>query len=262
MTSTSSVISLSNRALLQVGARSQISSLSEGSVEADAIKVLFQPTFEQLARTAPWNCLRKELALTLIAAASGTPENPDGTTLPLPPVPWLYSYALPSDCLDVRYIMPSLPAAASGSTPLTTASVTSSTWFPNGGQIPFVVAYATDLNNNPITVILTNQTLAIGVYTVNQPNPTIWDSLLEQAFVSSLAVFLVPALSLQIPLMQLAMRSADQAISIARVRDGNEGVLCMDHLPDWMSARVGGIGRNNYNGNQGPTYASMCWPAY
>src|SRR4051812_38928967 len=100
MTASSTSVSVCNQALLQIGARSTIASLTEGSVESNACNILFTPTFEMLARSAPWNCLRKQATLTLIAAAQGTPENPDGTTLPLPPSPWLYSYAEPSDCLQ------------------------------------------------------------------------------------------------------------------------------------------------------------------
>lgn len=257
-----STISICNRALLSVGARAQISNLQEGSVESNALSVLFAPTFESLGRAAYWNCLRKQAALTLIKAATGTPENQNGTTLPQPPVPWLYSYSLPSDCLQVRFIVPSLPnSTASGTTPLTTASVTSETVIQFDGEIRYAVAYDTDAQNNPITTILTNQTQAQCVYTVNQPNPVIWDSMFQEAMVASLAAYLVPALSLDLPLMDRAVKSAESIIAQARVRDGVEGVTVMDHLPDWMRARsstmlYGGAG-NNYNVGD---YANMCWP--
>jgi hypothetical protein len=106
---TGNTLNIINRSALAVGMQSQVSSLNEGSALANAASTLYTPTFEQLARSAPWNCLRKEATLTLLAAAQGTPENPEGTTLPLPPVPWLYQYAYPSDCLQMRFIVPSLP---------------------------------------------------------------------------------------------------------------------------------------------------------
>lgn len=225
--------------------------------------MLFNPTFEQLARSAPWNCLRQQSDLTLLAAAAGTPENVDGTTLPLPAVPWLYQYALPDLCLDMRYIVPSLPnLTPTGTTPLTTASVVASTWLPCDGDIPFVVAYSTDSQNNPIQTILTNQTQAQAVFTVNQPNPVIWDSLFEQAFVASLAAFLVPALSLNIPLMQMQIKIADTAITMARVRDGDEGTTVQDHIPDWIKARQSGGYFNSGIGSydQYGVWANMLWP--
>lgn len=258
-----SQLDISNRALLAVGARAQISSLypSDGSVEADTIQVLWNPTFEQLARSARWNCLRNQVTLSLVSAAQGTPENPSGTSYPLPPTPWLYAYAYPSDCLDVQYVVPSFPANEGGSTPPTTINNGAGTWLPNGSQIPFAVSYAPSANGSPTLIILTNQDQAQVVYTVNQPNPAAWDSLFQAAMVASLGAFLVPALSLSFPLMQLAIKQAEMAITQARVADGNEGVTTLDHLPDWMRARAGGqgygigYGLSTYGG-----YTSIAWP--
>lgn len=255
-------LSISNRALLAVGARVQISSLSpsDGSVEANTVTVLWTPTFEQLARSAPWNCLNRQITLSLLQAAQGTPENPDGTTLDQPPSPWLYAYAYPSDCLDARYIVPSYPSSDGSDVPQTTNSVSSGTWLPTGGQIPFSVSTILDSHNASLTVILTNQDLAQLVYTVNQSNPAGWDSLFQEAMVAALGAFLVPALSLSLPLLDRCVKQAEVAIGIARARDGNEGVTSMDHLPDWIQARAGaqGFGFGWYNGGQG--FNNVLWP--
>lgn len=263
MTASSSVVSLSNRALLSIGARAQISNLSEGSTESDAINTLFVPTFEQLARTAPWNCLRQQAVLTLLAAAEGTEENPDGDTLPLPPQPWLYQYAVPSNSLQIRFLLPTLPSSEVSGTPLTTASVSAGPWAPFGDrQIPYAVAYSTDNTNAPIQVVLTNLPDAQAVYTVNQPNPVIFDSLFEQAFVASLAAYLVPALSLNLDLMKMSIRTAEIAIVQARVRDGDEGVTIMDHVPDWMQSRTSGLLYGWNAGANGYNWPGMIWPAF
>lgn len=266
MTASASPVSLANRSLLSIGARAQISSLDENTDEASAINTLFVPTFEQLARTAPWNCLKNQATLTLLAAAQGTPENVDGTTLPLPPAPWLYSYALPSDCLQVRFILPTFPnSTPAGTTPLTTASNTAGAWIPGvSGQVPFSVSYGTDNQNNPITIILCNQNQAQCVYTVNQPNPIIWDSLFEAAFVAAMSAYLVPALSLNLELMKMSIATADASIQQARIRDGNEGATSQDNIPDWLKARASGtlFGYNNYNSQLGPLWQGMAWPAY
>lgn len=265
MTSTSTSVSIANRSLLSIGARAQISSLSDGSTEADAISVLFVPTFQALARSASWNCLRKQAVLTLLAAAQGTPENPDGTTLPQPPQPWLYSYAVPSDSLDIRFVIPTFPNfSASGTPPLTPINNLAPTWLPgNDGQIPFVVAYSTDAQNNPIEIILCDQTQAQVVYTVNQPNPVVWDSLFEAAMVASLAAYLVPALSLNIQLMQMSIRTAEQAITNARVRDGDEGVTSVNRNAQWMQARLAsGYAWDGYGDSPWNAFTPMVWPAY
>lgn len=260
-----SQLDIANRALLSVGARKQVSSISpsDGSEEADAISVLYQPTYEALARTAHWNCLSKQVALTLLGAAQGTPENPTGTVFPIPPTPWLFMYQYPSDCLDFGYIVPSFPASLTGSPPQTTTNNASGTWLPTGGQIPFKVGTVFDSNNRPTIVVLTNQDLAQAVYTVNQPNPATWDSLFQAAMVASLAAFLVPALSLALPLMDRVIKLAEAAISQARTRDGNEGVTTQDHTPDWFMARAGGQGYGigwGMNGFGSPL-TNMAWPS-
>lgn len=261
---TGDLLSICNRSLLAVGARTQVSSVSpsDGSVEANALSVLFTPTFESLARAASWNCLRKQQTLSLLAAAQGTPENPDGTSLPLPPTPWLYAYAYPSDCLAMVYVVPSFPSSA-GMTPQTSINNSAATWIPNGGQIVYqVTTYQLTPSAVPATVILTNQEYAQAAYTANIPNPAQWDSLFQAAMVSSLGAFLVPALSLSIPLMNMCIKQAEMTIRKAQAMDGNEGVTSMDHSPDWMQARNGGsgFGYGGYGGfNQG--WASMNWPS-
>lgn len=256
-------LNIANRALLAVGARAQISSLnpSDGSVEGDAVSVLWQSTFEQLARTAHWNCLGKQVALAVVAAASGTPENPDGSSLPLPPTPWLYAYAYPSDCLDVRYVIPSNPATSGSTIPTFSANVAAATWLPTGGQIPFKVQLIDASPASQRLCILTNQELAEVVYTINYSNPSIWDSLFQEAMVASLGAFLVPALSLSIPLLDRCVKQAEVAIAQARIRDGNEGVTNMDHTPDWMQVRSGGQGFALGSGFDSGTGYNVVWPS-
>lgn len=263
--STASKLSISNRALLSVGARASISSLdpSDGSVEGDAISTLWQPCFEQLGRSAMWNCLTSQVTLSLFQAAQGTPENPDGTLYPSPPTPWLYSYVYPSNCLDMRFIVPALPMQTGDTTPPTTINNGAGTWLPSGGQIPFVVQTVLDTNNTPVVVILTNQDQAQAVYTANYSNPALWDSMFQAAMVAALGAFLVPALSLDLALMDRAVANAEAIIRKARAADGNEGVTVMDHTPDWIRARAGaqgfGYGFWNYGGY---VFQDVSWPSY
>jgi len=256
-------LEIANRALLAVGARSQVSSISpsDGSVEGDAISLLWQPTFEQLGRSAAWNCLTKQSTLSLIQAAQGTPENPDGTSYSAPPTPWLYAYSYPSDCLAMRYIVPSLPTSTGGSAPATTINNSAGVWLPTGGQIPFSVTTEYTSNNSPYLVVLTNQSQAQAVYVVNESNPAVWDSLFQAAMVASLGAFLVPALSLDMSLMTLQIKTAEGAIKQARASDGNEGVTTMDHTPDWIIARAGAQGFGlGYGFSLWGGYVNMSWP--
>lgn len=255
-------IDLCNRALLRIGARAQVSSItpSDGSTEANACSVLFTPTFEELGRSAPWACLRKQTTLTLLAAAAGTPENPSGTSMAIPQEPWLYSYAYPSDCLRVRTLLPNYSASASIGIPLTSATSSLGIGIPDTGGYPFSIAYDTDSVGNPREIILSNIDQAYVIYTVNQQNPIIWDSQFQSAFCAALGAYLVPALSLSMPLMQLQMKVADELIMKARVTDGNEGKTSMDHTPDWIRAR--GMGATYNCNNFINAYQNMAWSGY
>ena len=260
MTGSASQLSLCARALAQIGGKSTISSVfpSDGSQPSNMCNLLYQPTFEGLARTAYWNCLSIQASLSLLGAAPGTPEGGSSGTGILPPNPWLYSYSLPSDCLKARAIIPTFPANGVG-TPATTINNGAPIWLRGRGQIPFKVATVKDTNNNPIAVILTNQSQAQLTYILNQPNPSIWDSQFEAAFVASLAAFLVPALALHLPLMNMQISIAERMIAEARAADGNEGSNSQDHVPDWIAARSGGSGAGG-DFWQGPGYSDMCWP--
>ena len=253
-----SQLDISNRSLAQAGAREQITSFTENSVSSINCNLLFQPTYEQLARAAHWNCLRAQTTLTLLKAAQGTPENQTGTILPIPPQPWLYEYLLPPDCLMVRFLLPTfLPQV--GSVPIfPTPSSLAPTLLPRQ-EIPFVVA--TDLvGGNRTKVILTNLSLAQVVYTINEPNPDFWDSQFQAAYVASLAAFLIPPLNLNMSLLSMQTKIADNIIAQARTADGNESVQVQDHTPDWMLARGCGewVGGNYGYGYGG--YDNMCWP--
>src|SRR5262245_37560507 len=113
-------IDVCNLALLAIGSQSQISSISpsDGSSEADACAVLYQEKIDALHRAAHWNCARFQAPLTLLKAQTGTTANPTGS-LPQPPIPWLYEYAYPVDCLAARFIVPLLPSTTVNPPPTT-----------------------------------------------------------------------------------------------------------------------------------------------
>lgn len=253
-------VSVCNLALLSIGARAQVSSItpSDGSTQADACSTLFTFVFQQLARTSRWGCLNKQLTLTLIQAAQGTPENPAGTTLPLPQQPWLYAYLYPPDALLIRQIFP--PVTTSGSAINQTSLNNSVTpYIPQTYAIPYATGYSTDSSGNPLEVVLTNQENAVVNYIVDQENPSSWDSLFTSAFVASLAAYLVPALSLNPPLMQTQIQIAERLIAQARAMDANEGVYTQDHIPDFIRARSGATGA--LIGSLGyQAWNSMNWP--
>jgi len=258
-----SQVNICNLSLLAIGARAQVSSItpSDGSVPANACATLFSFVFQELARIARWGCLKKQTTLTLIQAAQGTPENPTGTSLPLPQQPWLYAYLYPSDCLLMREILP--PLITSGTGQLQTSlsnSVTPN--IPGQFQIPYATGYSTDSSGNALEVVLTNQESAVANYTVDQENPASWDSLFTSAYVASLAAYLVPALSLDKQFMTIQIGLAEKYIGIARGMDGNETPTIQNHVPDWIRARMGATGLSTgYGYNAYGNIGSMAWPS-
>ena len=271
MVANSTQQSLCNRALSAIGAQASVSSInpSDGSTASDQCSLLFLPTFTQIARTAWWNCLRAQTgqgsqlslnfpSLSLLAAAVGTPENPQGTTLPTPPGNWLYAYQEPPNCLKARAVLPYFPPQATG-VPIFPVGNQGRSWLFGLGQIPFEVGTGVDKNGNPLNLILTNQSQAMLQFIVNNPNPVFWDSQLEAAFVAAFAAFLVPALTLHMPLMQAQITIAERMIANARASDANEGFQTQDHLPDWLRARAGGW-YSQTTGWGGPGYDAMSWP--
>lgn len=256
-----SQVDICNRALFAIASRSSISSInpSDGSTEANACALLFQPTYEMLARAAYWNVFRKQATLSLIQAASGTPENPSGTSLPAPATPWLYAYAYPPDSLMVRYLLPPYTVTGSGVSPFAGigwAQATSMT--PN---TPFAVAYATDSSGDPLRVILTNLSQAQAVYTVNLPLPDYWDATFQEAMVAALGAKLVPGLTGNLAMMSGQIKIATALVMDARKSDGIEGLTVVDHIPDWITVRgYGGyFGNGQWGSNVYSPYGSLDW---
>lgn len=249
--SISSPVDIANLALSQIGARATITSLnpSDGTVAGDACSLLFQPTMDAFARAAHWNCCRFEAQLSLLKAAAGTPENPNGTTLPVPPIGWLYEYALPPDCLKARYLVPKLVQQGT-QPPLTTGGGLFLPWGLRGVALRFQVGVDFDTSNPPneIPVLSCNiGTILTGppslVYTRRLVNVGLWDSQFVMGAKAALATWLVNPVNASASMMQQAIGIASAVLMAARISDGNEGInadTTNDHDADWITFRYGG----------------------
>lgn len=231
-------VDLCNIALGQISARTQITGLNPPSpgnnIAAQAASSLYQLQADAVFRAAHWNSARKQSTLTLLKAQIGTLENRAGA-LPSPPIPWLYEYAYPDDCLKVRFVIPSpdLPATA---TPLMTNVGVSFQPLVRTG-LPFVPAVDTDQKGNQIRVILTNACRSQAVYTARIDNVDLWDPMLQNAVIGALGAWLCSPVSGSDEKKKLAVAMASGLIQQARISDGNEGITSTDHIPDWMQVR-------------------------
>jgi len=243
-----SEVDIANRALSAIGTRSQIASLDEGSNESIQVKLLLEPLRDEVLRLAPWNCAHNFVNLALICAAPGTPENPTpGTTQwqrGIPPPPWSFEYAYPSDCLRPLYIVPQFSTGFASGVPITTAVTGGAPAFWNGPPVRFKVAIdQIGQDGRPADggadtrVILTNQEQAILCYNRRVINPDVWDDQFQQALVAALGGRLAIALTGDKGLAQMKIQEANQFITLARQTDGNEGLTINDVTPDWIRTR-------------------------
>lgn len=221
---------IANLALSAIGNRSTIVSMSENSAEAQACSLHYTNVRDELLREAHWNFARKQLNLALLN---------DSTQNQPVPQPWVYEYAYPNDCLQIRELLPLIP----------TQQVNSAIFgFPNNGitntfgalnsnpVIKFIVSTDT-INGNTQTVILTNQPSAVAVYTYEVTNPSFFDPSFVYAFAGRLAARISIALNGDKKLVEMALQESEAIIAKAKARDGNEGIISSDRVPDWIRAR-------------------------
>jgi hypothetical protein len=257
-----SPVDLCNMALDQIVARTSITGINPASppnnLAAQVASRTYQTQADAVFRSAHWNSARLQAGLTLLKAAVGTPENPDGA-LPSPPLPWRYEYAYPNDCLKVRFVIPTPNLPIPGQAPLMTNVGVSLQPLVNTA-LPFVPAIDKDANGNQIKVILTNACRAQVVYTARIDNPDLWDSSLQNAVIGALAAWFALPVTGDKELMKLRVQMASALINTARVSDGNEGITSTDHIPDWMMIRDTGSNFIGFGGHNGGLVAG--WDAW
>ena len=218
-------VDICNIALGAIGARATLSSLTEASPQANACALLYPTVRDALLRELRWDFAAQQRTLALLAAAAGTPEQTG--VLPVPPLPWLYEYAYPAGCLDVRAIL-ALPPGAGGAVPGPT--------LPRP-EIRWTAAGDTDADGNDIRVILTNQPQAVAAVTAQVTDPNVWDADFQVAVVGRLAEALAVPLSGNLDLAAKAIKDGEAAVARAMAANGNEGTTVLDRVPDWIRVR-------------------------
>lgn len=252
-------IDIANRALLAIGLRKKITSLTQDSLEAQTVALVVNDIRDGLLRLAPWNFALGPGNLTLLSAAPGTQENPTAATtqwVPGQPIPpWLYSYAYPADCLRACWMTNTNTGSYQG---IPISPVTDMAGLSSGRPIPFTTMYDASAPGGPQQVILTNLKSATLFYIHQVNNPDTTDTMFQSAWTATLAANLAMVLSQDKQLANMMLQQANSSISSARVPDGNEGPLVIDSTPDWISARGYSTPSDRYNAfDWGPL-----WPMY
>jgi hypothetical protein len=84
-------VAITNRALAEIGSRSQITSLSDGSTEALYANLLYNDLRDFMLRQGDYDFSMKSAA-------------PVATTAPA--APWVFSYTYPTDAIRIRNLLP------------------------------------------------------------------------------------------------------------------------------------------------------------
>lgn len=254
----STEVELVNRAMQLIGTRTTIASMDEASNEARQASIAFAPTRKEVLRTAPWNFAKRTIQAELFRFAPGTPEfsayseqvaqNQWSPEYPAPP--WLYSYFYPFDALMIRFVQAQVTGSGTPVVPIF-SSVTPYYWYSNTPAVKFEVGVDyTQQGSGAGTatrVILTDAQNAIVTYTLDTSDTEVWDHLFESMFVFALAAKLVNALTGDKALANQLIERANAVAMQARINDGNEALVVLDWIPEWIKARpacfeVAGVG--------------------
>jgi hypothetical protein len=183
VTSPSDLVNLS---LGKIGYRLRVgATLYEGSRHSIAALTMYAQTRDEVLRhdgKADWGFAERNLDLTASllksAPANGYVPPNAWAAAQNPPLPWLYEYSYPADCLKVRILK------------------TAPLLLPNFDPRPSVYSVANDnAYNPPRRVILTNLLSPILVYTGQVTDPTTWPQDFTEEFSDKLARVLAPQLA-------------------------------------------------------------------
>ena len=242
-----------------------IGDITDGTPIAETARRNYGQGLRQLLRTAHWDWARKQASLTLLGDATGNSALP---VIQSVENPWTYCYAWPTDAVQGRWLpwspLNAQPTTSTG-VPLTTGVSTgpiyqmypgrflvgSSDLYPiETGTVPWTqlpdISRTEGLGPVYRKVILTDCPMANFVYTRLGTIIEEWDSLFRQAFVTMLALVMLPvavederARAAEYDRLVIRLRNA---VADARVANGNESSYpqSTDHVPIWLTARSGG----------------------
>jgi hypothetical protein len=169
-----------NQAVMLARRTRRIADMFEGSEEAIVALELYGQTRDELLRERDWSFSRRITSLTLLKgpppAGGYNPRQPWSSIYPRPG--YLYEYAYPSDCLDVRAIYPP-PGGMPDLDPR------QAEWSVDDDPTP-VVADG-EATGPEAKVIYCNVTNAMLTYRGQVTNPVLFDALFTKTLVFALA---------------------------------------------------------------------------
>ncbi len=197
------VTDICNAAISHCGTRSKISSIGEGSPEANACLTHFAMVRDATLRTFNWNFARLTQPLAQLLN---------------PPQRWAYKYAVPTDCVRLRRL---------NDVPLLVLPETF-----------YELAADKDSTGACINVLLTNEAPVAAIYTAQVTDPLRWD----QGFIDTVAYCLASRICFELTGKEDRARALLQlwqgALREAAAGAANEGGgFCYAALPQALVAR-------------------------
>lgn len=208
---------ITNRALQLIGTRTTVTSLAESSNEAIQANLVFTALRDWCLGIGNWNFARRTAKLTLLKTSA--PASPWAAAEISPP--WKYEYSIPADFLKAQYV--------------TNSDINSAGDAFLGEPKRFVVAIDTIATVDQ-RVILTNEALAVCVYTASITDPTLWPWLFERFYVSTLAWTLAPALTQDKDIIAALDAIMSRFLAMGLQANLEEGLSFGDTTPEWIQA--------------------------
>ncbi len=196
-----SKVRICNMALSNVGARSTIEDLAEGSAEANECNLWYDYSRLQVLEASDWSFARKRLTLTTHGDAA-----PDGV--------WSYRYQYPSDCVMFRKIQN-----------------------PSGDQaLPVPYEIETDLTQDNRS-ILTNLDEAVGVYTFDLETTALFSPFFVEMLAAALSSHIAFTLTGKGEIRQAMVESFASLQRAAPAYNANEQMKAAPADADWIGGR-------------------------
>lgn len=205
-----SPVLIGNMALSLIGANSTIESLTENSAAAKQVNTWYGPARRQSLAAFDWNFARKRLTLALHGD-----DAPSGD--------WAYRYQYPSDCLVMRKLVN--PAG----------------W--TADAVPFQIENSDDGTSKSI---LTNLNSAVGVYTFDLTDTTLFTEFFVELLAYNLASKIAFNLTKKVQMTQLMSDNYRGLLAAAPAQNANEGVKRGPRDAEWIRVRSGEEGATKF----------------
>lgn len=198
-----SITDICNAAISHCGTRSKISSIGEGSAEANACLTHFAQCRDTILRAFDWNFARMTAGLAELGN---------------PPARWAYKFALPTDMVRLRRL---------NDVPLLSLPETF-----------YEVAADKDSSGAYVGVILSDTSPISAVYTARVEDPVRWDA----GFTDAMTYCLASRVCFELTGKEERVRALAQlwqgALAQAAAESANEGSgVNRTYLPDALKAR-------------------------